>query len=100
MLPPEIVRRLRKRMSWLKEFENEPTNRAIQYLGSPCLALRSEFPLQPIIPYSEAENNDFKIPYFKFDPRTVGITTNYRRLCNIPGKKLQKCVFLNYNILI
>lgn len=63
-----------------------PTNRAIQYFGTPCLTVRSEHPLEPIIPFSEAINDDFKVPVFKYDPRTVDNVTEHRRLCNIPGR--------------
>ncbi|RVE41024.1 hypothetical protein evm_014325 [Chilo suppressalis] len=64
----------------------------IQYLTcvsetgcSPFVALRSRLPLKPLIPYSEAENPDFKVPKFSFGPQNVGYFSRFRYGTNIPG---------------
>lgn len=86
MNPPENVKRYRRGEEWSKHTENEQTNRAIQYIGTPRMNLRLKLPLLPIIPYSEATNEDFTVPYFKYDPRVVGTHTTHRHITNIPGK--------------
>ncbi|KRT86357.1 hypothetical protein AMK59_2522, partial [Oryctes borbonicus] len=85
MDPPENIKKYRRGMEWQKHKENEPTNRAIQYIGTPLLHLRSRLPLLPIIAFKEATNEDFKVPFFKYDPRVVGTLTTHRHVTNIPG---------------
>ncbi|GJQ74485.1 mRpS30 [Trypoxylus dichotomus] len=85
MNPPENIKRCRRGMEWQKHNENEPTNRAIQYIGTPILHVRSYLPLLPIVPFAEATNEEFKIPIFKYDPRVVGTFTTHRHVTNIPG---------------
>lgn len=86
MNPPENIKRYRLGLEWRKHTENEPTNRAIQYTGTSTLSLRSRLPLLPIVPYSEAVNEDLKVPFFKYDPRVVGTATTHRHITNIPGE--------------
>lgn len=50
------------------------------------LTLRNALPLKPFIPYSEAENPEFKVPQFLYQPQTVGYSTEFRHGTNIPGK--------------
>ncbi|KAI4458469.1 mitochondrial 28s ribosomal protein s30/p52 pro-apototic protein [Holotrichia oblita] len=85
MDPPENIKRYRLGEKWREHTENEPTNRAMQYTGTSMISLRSKLPLLPIVPHSEAVNEDLKIPYFKYDPRVVGTITTHRHITNIPG---------------
>lgn len=85
MNPPENIKRCRKGVPWRKDTENVPVNRAIQSFDMPCVALRAEQPLNPLIAYSEVENNDFHVPFFQYDPRVVGTTTEHRHAVNTPG---------------
>lgn len=55
------------------------------FLGTPMLTLRGKLPLKPIIPYSEAENPEFKVPQFTHTPKTVGYFESHRHGTNIPG---------------
>ncbi|RZC39772.1 28S ribosomal protein S30, mitochondrial [Asbolus verrucosus] len=85
MNPPENIRRCRRGNEWQKDSADEPTNRAMNYIGTANIALRADKPLLPIIPHSESENPDFDVPYFKLDPRTVGTKTEHRHIANVPG---------------
>ncbi|XP_017785719.1 PREDICTED: 28S ribosomal protein S30, mitochondrial [Nicrophorus vespilloides] len=93
MNPPLNVKKYRTGVEWRKHTEDDPVDRAIHYSGSPSVQLRNELPLPPIIPHSEASNPDFKVPFFKYDPRTVGTTTTHKHAANIagywPGEKYQ-----------
>lgn len=66
-------------------YEEEIKNRAMNYIGSATVALRSEKPLLPILPLTECENPVFTVPSFTLDPRTVGAKTGHRFIANIPG---------------
>ncbi|GLV44027.1 mitochondrial ribosomal protein S30 [Carabus blaptoides fortunei] len=83
--PPDNSRKSREKFSWSKPLANEPINRAVQYLGKPSLAVRTELPLEPVISYSEADNPDFDVPLFSFDPRVLGYNSTNRHGTNIPG---------------
>ncbi|XP_023030475.1 mitochondrial ribosomal protein S30 [Leptinotarsa decemlineata] len=85
MIPPEHIKSCRRGMEWMKPYENDPIDRVMVYFGSPSLTLRSTLPLQPIISQSEAQNTDLKVPFFKFDPVSVGNYTDHRHIANIPG---------------
>ncbi|XP_018321270.1 39S ribosomal protein S30, mitochondrial [Agrilus planipennis] len=85
MNPPNSVRKGRLGREWTKHQENDPVDRAMQYIGVPSLTVRSSFPLAPIISSSEAENPALDVPFFQYDPRTVGTHCSYRRITNIPG---------------
>lgn len=54
-------------------------------MGKPSLALRTNLPLEPIIPYAETDNPDFVVPSYQFDPRVLGINSSNRHGTNIPG---------------
>lgn len=71
--------------NFFKDEKDETMDRAMSYVGSATIALRSDKPLLPIVSISECENPDFTLPYFKLDPRTVGIKSDHRRIANIPG---------------
>lgn len=86
MSPPEYIKKNRRKHKFFKQFENEPTDRGIYSFTYPCLTLRADQPLKPIIPLSEAENPDLYVPYFKYDPRTLHTPSEYRRIANVPGK--------------
>lgn len=85
MNPPERVKGYRRGIEWLKHTENEPTDRAIQYIGSSILSLRADQPLLPIVAMSEAENSDFDVPFFKYSPKVVCTSTDYQHGVNVPG---------------
>lgn len=61
------------------------------FTGTPILALRSNIPLKPLIPYSEATNPSFHVPKFTYHPETVGYYNQHRHGTNIPGK-MNYCV--------
>ncbi|XP_045450072.1 28S ribosomal protein S30, mitochondrial [Melitaea cinxia] len=82
---PNNVVNWRRKYKWLKERAHEPLDRPVQYIGSPLLTLRNHLPLKPIVPYSEAENPEFKVPVYPYVPETVGYYSNYRHGTNIPG---------------
>ncbi|XP_967403.2 large ribosomal subunit protein mL65 [Tribolium castaneum] len=86
MSPPENIKRYRRGCSWQKDKENEPTNRVMNYIGSANVSLRTDLPLKHIISSSDAENPDLSVPFFEFDPRTVGTVANqHRHIANVPG---------------
>lgn len=53
--------------------------------GTPLLTMRSRLPLTPLLPYSEAENPEFKVPKFTTDPKAVGYFDDMKHGTNIPG---------------
>ena len=57
----------------------------VTFTGQPFLAIRSRHPLKPLIPYSEAENPQFKVEKFTYMPETIGYETDHRHGTNIPG---------------
>ncbi|CAG9856704.1 unnamed protein product [Phyllotreta striolata] len=85
IVPPSSVVNSRKGVPWLKDRIDEPTDRVMVYKGVPILTLRSKLPLKSVIPLSESENPDLDVPVFDCDPRTIGTTTEYRHMTNIPG---------------
>lgn len=85
MLPPPVIKKCRKGKSYLKDMENDPIDRLMVYTGSPILSIRSELPLQFIIPPGEVDYNNLDVPFWEYDPRTVGVTTDYRPIVNTPG---------------
>lgn len=89
MDPPERIRSSRRGLEWLKSRENEPVDRAIQYLGETPLTLRAKLPLKPIIAFEEAENSDLEVPFFKYDPRVLCTDVDYRHGVNLPGNYLE-----------
>lgn len=86
MNPPESVKRSHRAIEWKKDYENDPINRVMVYHGFPSATVRSQLPLNPVVPFSEAENPDLAVPFFQYDPRVLGIETEYRPIANIPGK--------------
>lgn len=91
MIPPENVKRYRRGLEWTKKYENDPVNRLMVYQGSPMVSIRSQLPLNTIVPITESENPDLVVPFFKFDPRAVGTKTDHRHMANIPG---------NFNLVV
>lgn len=85
MNPPEHIKSCRRGHSFWKKYENEPTDRLMYYIGSPVLTIRATLPLPLIIPPSEAENPAFDVPFFQYDPRVFGTTTEHRHMANVPG---------------
>ncbi|XP_049871631.1 39S ribosomal protein S30, mitochondrial [Pectinophora gossypiella] len=82
---PRNVYQWRKKYPFLKDRIDEPVDRPVQYKGSPIIAVRSHLPLKPILPYSEAENPEFKVPKFTYQPEMVGYKIEHRHGTNIPG---------------
>lgn len=87
--PTENVRRYRRGMDWTKKYENDPTDRYLQYVGSPYVALRHQHPLPPLVEVDLDKQNvvedKVEIPPYRLDPRTLGFTTEYRHGTTIPG---------------
>ncbi|XP_076258668.1 mitochondrial ribosomal protein S30 [Rhynchophorus ferrugineus] len=85
MNPPLNIKRYRKNLEHMKPYENEPTDRLISYKGFPILTIRSELPLPLIVSPSEAEDPSLEVPKFQYDPRIHGVTTDHKRIANVPG---------------
>ncbi|KAL3280310.1 hypothetical protein HHI36_017798 [Cryptolaemus montrouzieri] len=83
--PPERVKSYRRGLEWTKPYENDPVDCLMTYIGNPYLTLRSKQPLPYVMTESDAENSELEVPFWKYDPRTVGISPQYRRQANIPG---------------
>jgi len=83
MNPSDNVRRTRDCRPWLKHLKETPADRGIYYTGKPLLTLRNELPLKPIL--NESECQGLEVPYFKYDPHTVGVTKEFGRIVNTPG---------------
>lgn len=72
----------------------------MQYLGKPSLAVRTELPLDPVLPYSDADNPDLDVPFFSFDPRVLGYNSTNRHGTNIPGIIISLSLhYIKFNIL-
>ncbi|XP_041980674.1 28S ribosomal protein S30, mitochondrial [Aricia agestis] len=82
---PPTVKKWRKQFHWMKYRLDEEVDRPVQYIGTPLMTLRHQLPLKPIVPYSEAENPEFKVPKFSYHPENVGYTYAHRHGTNIPG---------------
>ncbi|XP_066146324.1 large ribosomal subunit protein mL65 [Euwallacea fornicatus] len=85
MNPPQNVKKSKEGHEFFKKFANDPVDRIFCYIGSPILTLRSDLPLPYVISPSEAENQDFNVPFFHYDPTIIGEKYEYRRITNIPG---------------
>ncbi|XP_066993772.2 large ribosomal subunit protein mL65 [Anabrus simplex] len=83
--PTLRVRKMRRGSVSQKDKEEEPVDRAFQYLGSPILHIRSELPLLNVVDFEESYNADFKVPVFHYDPRVLGFRMKHRHGTNIPG---------------
>lgn len=85
MPPTKFIRNCRRGVDFLKHTENDPIDRAIQYTGMPSVTLRSNLPLLPVVPLSEAENPALEVPCFNYDPRVAWVFTDYNHGVNVPG---------------
>lgn len=85
MNPPEQIKRYKRGLEWMKDEIDDPVDRRMQYSGCPLLTVRCDVPLKPLISISEAENEDFHVPYFRYDPRVSEVFTDHRHGTNIPG---------------
>lgn len=83
--PPTIIRKIRANSKYQKAYADDPVNMPVQYLGSPILQLRHQFPLKEIVPLNECNNPKLNVPEFKFDPRILGHRFSYRHATSIPG---------------
>lgn len=84
--PTELVRKIRKGVKWQESFADDPVDRPIQYLGTPYLAVRHQLPLQAIEETPQTDKSTIgEIPTFKYDPRTLGYSTDFRHGTTIPG---------------
>lgn len=72
----------------MKHLAEDPVDRMMTYIGSPNLSVRSKLPLNLIVSPSEAENPALEVPFFKYDPLSIGGKTEHRHLANIPGNKI------------
>ncbi|XP_066590679.1 large ribosomal subunit protein mL65 [Prorops nasuta] len=83
--PPNSRRKSLEGIKFFKKFANDPIDRPIQYLGSPSLQLRCQYPLKEFIPVSDIENCELHIPCCNFDPSVFGICSKRRHGTTIPG---------------
>lgn len=82
---PTLQRKAREGIEHLKEYANDPINMPVQYVGSPILQLRHQFPLKEIVSPIYSTNPELSIPEFKFDPRVLAYKFSYKHATNIPG---------------
>lgn len=82
---PTLQRKAREKIEHLKEYADDPINMPVQYVGSPILQLRHQFPLREIVSPIYSTNPELSIPEFKFDPRVLSYMFSYKRATNIPG---------------
>ncbi|OAD60324.1 28S ribosomal protein S30, mitochondrial [Eufriesea mexicana] len=61
----------REKSVYFKHRANDPVNVPVQYLGSPILQLRHQFPLREILSTEQSINPELSIPTFKLDPRVL-----------------------------
>lgn len=85
--PTKSTRKSREGLKWLKEIADDPTDRVVQYLGKPYIALRHRLPLQQISNDEIDINQDkkYEVPLYQYDARTIGYSTHHRHGTNIPG---------------
>lgn len=70
---------------FLKERLRSPVTIPVQYVGSPILQLRHQFPLREIFSLNQSLNPELLIPEFRFDPRVLGYKFTYKHATCIPG---------------
>ncbi|XP_055716610.1 39S ribosomal protein S30, mitochondrial [Phlebotomus papatasi] len=80
--PPGKFVKIRKNSGWAKEYKDDPVDRFFQYRGSPYLALRHEFPLEPL---TDVLQDSSSVPEFLYDPHTIGYATDHCHGTCIPG---------------
>ncbi|KAG8225414.1 hypothetical protein J437_LFUL004614 [Ladona fulva] len=85
MEPTYMTRKAKKNFAFMKEYADLPEDRHIQYVGNPILQLRHAEPLPPRSEFDTSKNVDQDIPFFKYDPRVLGLSLNRRHGINIPG---------------
>ncbi|KAJ8714549.1 hypothetical protein PYW07_002774 [Mythimna separata] len=83
--PSERLVNWRKQYEWLKDRLHEPVDRPVQYIGTPMLTIRNRQPLKPLVPYSDAENPEFRVPAVTHVPILTGYYESFRHGTNIPG---------------
>lgn len=82
---PTLLRKTRANSISQEKFADDPVNMPVQYLGSPILQLRHQFPLKEIVSLDNYTSTELSVPQFKFDPRVLGYTFSYRHATSIPG---------------
>lgn len=83
---PSKIKKIFESIPWKKEIANVSMNRTIQYTGSPLLSLRHQFPLESCAEFVKFTNEQIAaVPTFKYDPRTIGYSHDYRPITTIPG---------------
>lgn len=70
---------------FLKERLRSAVTIPVQYVGSPILQLRHQFPLREIFSLNQSLNSELFIPEFKFNPRVLGYKFSYKHATCIPG---------------
>lgn len=85
--PPNNVTKMRKGVECLKEKADESVDRGVQYKGSPYLTLRHKNILPAILSQEEFTSAEKAkdVPVYEFDVRSLGYSTEYKHLTNIPG---------------
>lgn len=85
--PPNNMKKMRGGVEWMKEKADEPVDRGVLYKGSPYLTLRHKHILPAILSQEEFINPEKAetVPVFDYDARSLGYSTDYKHLSNIPG---------------
>ncbi|XP_076620964.1 mitochondrial ribosomal protein S30 [Colletes latitarsis] len=85
-IEPSILTRKSKLNSTKDEtIANEPIDIPVQYIGSPILQLRHQFPLKEIISLNDSKNPEWIVPECKLDPRALGHNFSYKHAVSVPG---------------
>lgn len=94
--PPKNIVKSKEANKWQKEMAKDPIDRLMQYEGEPYLALRHRLQLPTCDVAAGKENlSNEKIETYKYDPRTLGYSTDHRHGANIPGKNINIVIFQN-----
>lgn len=82
---PLQARKSMEKIDKVKEIANDPINIPVQYIGTPILQLRHQFPLREIASSVQSSNPELHVPVFQFDPRVLSYRFSHRYATCIPG---------------
>jgi small subunit ribosomal protein S30 len=85
--PTKQVKAFRKKRDYLKRILDEPVDRPFQYVGTPFLALRHQYPLEPFAEtdFNAADAPKGNVPSVTIDPRSYSFYTEHRHGVSTPG---------------